>query len=100
MKLVIHTIQFDAERALLDFLQKKVDKLEKFYDKFVDGEVFLKVEKGDRGRENKVVEIKLSIPGGSLFAKEVAASFEVGIDEAVESLRRQIRKHKDKVAAR
>jgi len=97
MKLQMHSIHFDADQSLLDFIQKKVDKLETFYDSFIDGEVFLKVEKGEHSRENKLVEIKLSIPGGSIFSKEVSTSFEAGTDSAVESLRRQIKKHKEKL---
>ena len=45
MKLQMHSIHFDADVKLLDFIQKKVDKLETFYDRIIDGEVFL------RGRE-------------------------------------------------
>ncbi len=97
MKLQMHSIHFDADQKLLEFIQKKVDKLETFYDRFIDGEVFLKIEKGEHSRENKLVEIKLSIPGGSIFAKETSTSFEAGTDAAVESLRRQIKKHKEKV---
>ena len=100
MKLQMHSIHFDADQSLLDFIQKKVDKLETFYDRFVDGEVFLKVEKGEHSRENKLVEIKLNIPGGNIFSKEIATSFEAGTDAAVESLRRQIKKHKEKMYAK
>ncbi len=100
MKLQMHSIHFDADQKLLDFIQKKVDKLETFYDRFIDGEVFLKLEKGEHSRENKAVEIKLNIPGGNLFAKETSTSFEAGTDAAVESLRRQIKKHKEKMVAK
>ena len=96
MKLQMHSIHFDADQKLLDFIQKKVDKLETFYDRIVDGEVFLRLNNGD-GVENKTVEIKLNIPGGQLFAKEKAKTFEEATDDAAEALRRQIRKHKDKV---
>lgn len=95
MKLQMHSIHFDADGKLTDFIQKKVDKLETFYDRIIDGEVFLKLEKDD-SRENKIVEIKLNIPGNQLFASEKAKSFEAAADEAVEALRRQIKKHKEK----
>jgi len=95
MKLKINSIHFTADQSLLDFIQKKNDKLETFYDRIIDGEVFLKLEKGER-RENKVTEIKLNIPGTTLFAKAQANSFEAATDEAVENLRRQIKKYKEK----
>ena len=98
MKLQMHSIHFDADVKLLDFIQKKVDKLETFYDRIIDGEVFLRVEKDDNN-ENKVVEIKLNGPKNQFFSKERAKSFEAGTDAAVEALRRQLKKHKEKIMA-
>lgn len=97
MKLQMHSIHFDADQKLIDFIQKKVDKLETFYDRVVDGEVFLRVN--NSAVENKTVEIKLNIPGGQLFAKEEAKSFEEATDLATEALRRQLRKFKVKQMA-
>ena len=99
MKLQMHSIHFDADQKLLDFLQKRGDKLETFYDRIIDGEVFLRLDK-DPSKRNKVVEIKINIPGNTLFAKEQSNSFEAAADEAYESLRRQIKKHKEKLYAK
>jgi len=96
MKLQTHSIHFDADVKLIDFIQKKADKLDTFYDRIIDGEVFLKLDKDD-SMENKIVEIKINIPGQQLFAKMKAKSFEAGTDEAVEALRRQLKKHKEKL---
>lgn len=96
MKLQMHSIHFDADVKLLDFIQKKVDKLETFYDRVIDGEVFLRLDK-DSNNENKNVEIKLNLPGTQLFAKEKKDSFEAAADSAVEALRRQIKKRKEKL---
>jgi putative sigma-54 modulation protein len=97
MKLQIHSIHFDADITLLDFINTRSSKLETFYDRITGGEVFLRLEKGDHSRDNKVVEIKLSIPGTTLFAKEQSKSFEAATDEAIESLRVQLNKHKEKL---
>lgn len=99
MKLQMHSIHFDADQKLLDFIQKRADKLETYYDRIVGGEVFLRLDKSV-SKENKVVEIKLGIPGSTLFAKEQKASFEAAADSAVEALRRQIKKHKEKLYAK
>ena len=98
MKLQMHSIRFDADQKLLDFIQKKVDKLEKFYDRVIDGEVYLKLENDDING-NKIVEIKLNSPGNQFFVKEQARTFEAGTDIAVEALKRQIKKHKEKIYA-
>ncbi len=96
MKLQVHSIHFNADQKLIDFIQTKVDKLETFYDRLVDGEVFLRLN--NEGIENKTVEIKLKVPGSQLFAKEQARSFEAAADLATEALRVQLNKFKTKAA--
>ena len=95
MKLQVHSIHFNADVKLIDFIQKKVDKLETFYDRMVDGEVFLRLN--NEGIENKTVEIKLKVPGNQLFAKEQAKSFEEATDLATEALRTQLKKFKTRL---
>ena len=96
MKLQVHSIHFDADVKLINFIQRKLDKLETFYDRMVDGEVFLRLN--NEGKENKTVEIKLRVPGNNLFAVEKARSFEEAIDLAADALRIQLTKFKDKAA--
>jgi putative sigma-54 modulation protein len=96
MKLQMHSIRFDADQKLINFIQKKADKLDRFFDRIIDGEVFMRLNK-DNNMENKIIEIKLNIPGNQLFAKERARSFEEASDLAVDALRKQIIKHKDKI---
>lgn len=96
MKVNVHSIHFDADQKLVNFIQRKVDKLEHFYDGFTGGDVYLRLDKADN-TENKVAEIKLSIPGRELFAKKQCKSFEEATDYAVEALRRQVKKHKEKL---
>jgi putative sigma-54 modulation protein len=96
MKLQMHSIHFDADRKLIDFIQKKADKLDTFYDQIIDGEVFMRIDKNN-SKANKIIEIKLNVPGKQFFAKNQADSFEAATDEAVEGLRRQIKKYKEKL---
>lgn len=94
----MHSIRFDADKKLIDYVQKKADKLDRFYDRIVDGEVFMRLDKDD-GQENKIIEIKLNIPGNQLFVSERSRSFEAAADMAVENLKRQLKKVKEKQAA-
>tara|TARA_R110000850_G_scaffold237758_6_gene362449 strand:- start:8909 stop:9226 length:318 start_codon:yes stop_codon:yes gene_type:complete len=96
MKLQMHSIHFDADQKLIDFIQKKADKLDTYFDQIIDGEVFLRLDKNDNNA-NKIVEIKLNVPGKQFFAKNQADSFEAASDDAIEGLRRQIKKYKEKV---
>jgi len=99
MKLQMHAVHFDADPKLIDFIQRKTDKLEAIYERIVDGEVFLKLENGE-ATDNKIVEIKINIPGNQLFAKEQDESFEAAADSAIGALKRQLKKHKEKQSAR
>lgn len=98
MRLQVHSIHFDADRKLIDFIQQRVDKLETFYDRLVEGEVFLRLN--NEGIENKTVEIKLLVPGKKLFAKEQARSFEAAADMATEALRNQLKKFKTRIGSK
>jgi putative sigma-54 modulation protein len=95
MVVKVNAIHFSADQKLLDFINERVGKLETFYDKIIGAEATLKIDEV-AGKENKLVEIKLSIPGKDLFAKKNGKSFEEATDNVVEALRRQIRKHKTK----
>jgi len=97
MKLQVHSIHFDADRKLISFIQRKLNKLETFYDRLVDGEVFLRLN--NEGIDNKTVEIKLRVPGNLLFAKEQARSFEAATDLASEALLAQLKKFKTRLKA-
>jgi putative sigma-54 modulation protein len=98
MKVQMQSVHFDADQTLLDFIQQRLNKLEHFYDRVTDGEVILRLNNKD-GVANKTVEIKLMVPGSTLFSQEDASSFEAAADAAVEALKRQITKYKEKNVA-
>ena len=53
MKVSVHAVNFTVDRKLVDFIQERMDKLEKYYDKVVSSDAFLKVEKTS-DKENKM----------------------------------------------
>ncbi|MEO6520434.1 MAG: HPF/RaiA family ribosome-associated protein [Mucilaginibacter sp.] len=95
MKIRVQSIHFTADRKLLDFIQKKADKLDVFFDQIISGEVYLKLENVE-DEANKISEIKLTLPGNQLFAKHQCKTFEEATDLSIESLIKQIGKHKQK----
>lgn len=99
MKIRVQSIHFNADQKLLEFIQKKVDKLDQFFDQIISGEVYLKLENVDN-EANKISEIKLIVPGLTMFAKEQCKTFEEATDLSIESLKKQITKHKDKTRAK
>jgi putative sigma-54 modulation protein len=96
MKVNINSIHFKADRKLVSFIEQKIDKLTVFHDGILGSEVTLKLlNKNDR--ENKITEIRLKIKGSDLYAKKESSTFEESTDQAVEALRRQLAKHKQKI---
>lgn len=101
MKLQVHSVHFNADDSLLEFIQQKLNKLDQFYDRITGGEVFLRLTKGDSSKiQSKLIEIKIKVPGASLFVKETAKSFEEALDIAIEALKSQIKKFKEKIATK
>ncbi len=97
MKIQVHAVHFDVDPKLVGFIQSKLNKLETFYDKFISGEVFLKLDKGESSKvHKKLIEIKLSVPGSTIFAHEKGTTFEEAMDIALEALKTQIKKFKGK----
>ena len=80
-----------------DFINKKVGKLDTFFDGIINAEVTLKVLKPEVAN-NKVSELKVSIPAnGYLFAKKQADTFEEATDLTIDAVRKQIDKYKEKL---
>lgn len=98
MKVNVQAVNFNVDRKLVDFTQERFDKLEKFYDKIVSSDVFLKVENTSE-KENKIVEIRINVPGDDLMVKKVAKTFEEAVDSCANSLERVLVKRKEKLRA-
>ncbi len=97
MKVNVHAVNFNIDRKLVDFIDEKVNKLEKFYDKIVSADVFLKVEQTSE-KENKVVELKVIVPGDEFIVKKTCKTFEEGVDLSVEAQQRLLLKRKEKLS--
>lgn len=98
MKVNTQSVNFNADQKLIEFIQKRMDKLDLFYDKVIKSDVFLKLE-NTSDKENKVFEARVSVPGDSFVVKKQCKSFEEGADMAIASLERQLKKRKEKLRA-
>ena len=96
MNIQVKTVHFTADQKLMDFVNKKVSKLDTYFEGIIGAEVIMKVDKPETAN-NKIAEIKLSIPGYDyLFAEKQADSFEESLDLAIDAIRRQLTKFKEK----
>jgi putative sigma-54 modulation protein len=96
MNVQIHSVRFDADKKLIDFVNQKLGKLTQYSEGIVSAEVYLRLDK-DSDRENKISEIKLQYPGGPLFAKKQTKTFEESTDQAINAIKRQLTRHKEKM---
>lgn len=96
MKVNAQYVNFNAVGTLSDFVQARMDKLEVFYDKVISADVYLKLANTSE-KENKIAEIKVNIPKDSIVVKKQCKSFEEAVDEACNSLERQLVKKKEKM---
>ena len=96
MKVNVHAVNFNIDAKLVSFIQERMDRLEKYYDKIVSADVFLKVENISE-KENKIAEIKLHVPGDDFIVEKQCKSFEEAVDQSSESLERLLLKRKEKL---
>ena len=99
MNISIQAMHFDADKKLLNLVQKKIDKLATFHDRITKVEVFLKLESLAHMVKEKVVEIKIHIPKQDCFVKSSALSFETAFDQAFDAITNQLKKKKERIAA-
>lgn len=95
MKVNLNAVGFSVDKKLVEFIQVKLDKVERFYDRIIDADVYLKVE-NTSDKENKIVEIRVNVPGNDIAVTKQAKSFEEAVDNCCDALERSLLKHKEK----
>jgi putative sigma-54 modulation protein len=95
MNIQIHSVRFDADKKLIDFVHQKLEKLTQIGDGIVNAEVYLRLDK-DQERKNKISEIKLDLRGAPMFARKQSKTFEAATDQAINALKKQITKYNQK----
>jgi len=99
MNVNIQTVHFDADNKLVDYVSKKLEKLNTFHDRIIKVDVFLKLDNVVHTIKDKIAEIRVHVPRHDFFVKASSKSFEESFDTALESLVTQIKRRKDRQAA-
>lgn len=94
MNMKMQSVGFKADSKLEAFINQKLKKLEKLESNITAYDVILNIDNSST-RDNKVVEVKMHVPGSELFAKKQSKSFEEATDLVAEALRTQILKYKE-----
>ena len=98
MQVNVHAVNFNVDRKLVGFVQARLDKLEKYYDKVVCSDVFFKLD-NTNAKTNKIAEIKINVPGDEFIVKKQCKTFEEAVELAADSMERLLVKRKQKVRA-
>ena len=97
MNVQIQSVKFDADKKLVEFVEKKMSKLDRFAERATSADVILKLDK-DNERGNKVAVITVKMPGDDLVAESQCKTFEEAVDQSIDAIKKQIEKQKEKWA--
>ncbi len=93
MEVNVKAIHFEATGKLIEFINKKADRLARRFGAITGFDVTLiKPETAN----NKDVLVLLTTDGGELVASKTADTFEEAYDKALEALEPQLEKFKEK----
>jgi putative sigma-54 modulation protein len=99
MNINVQAVKFTADGKLVEYVNRKLQKLNTFHDRIVKVEVYLKLDNVVHALKDKIAEIRVQVPRRQFFVKATSKSFEQSFDNALESLCTQIKRKKDKQAA-
>ena len=96
MDVRIQAIHFDVAEKLVDFINKKAERLARHHSSISTVDVTLKVVKPETAM-NKQAIVKISVPQHEdLVADKTADTFEEAIDLTLDALDRQLPRFKEK----
>lgn len=96
MRVRTEAVQFKADQKLIDHIEKRLQKMEQFFDRIIEAKVTLKLENSGQVRD-KIAEVQLSVPGETLFVKESSKTFEDSVNSATDTMKRKLIKYKNRL---
>ena len=100
MKISVKSVHFHADAKLIEYVEEKLSRLNRYFERSVEAEVHLKLQDTGSKVQEKIAEIKIHVPGGWLMDKKTGGSFETAITASVDTLKRQLVRHKEKTSGR
>ena len=99
MNVNIQSVRFEADTKLVEYIKRKLNKINTFHDRIIKVDVFLKLDNVAHNIKDKIVEIRVHVPRHNFFVKSSSKSFEGSFDAALDSLITQVKRKKEKKAA-
>lgn len=98
MNISVKSVHFHADQKLVTYIEKKMNRLNRYFDRNnIEAEVHLKLQDTGSRVQDKITEIKLHVPGGWVMDKKTGKTFESAITASVDTLKRQLVRHKEKL---
>ena len=94
MKITVQAMGLTPHEPLEERIEKKLNKLDTFYDKIQECQVYLKVE-NIPDKENKTTELIVKVPGEDIVVKKTCSSFEESLDLCAEAAKKLLIKKKE-----
>lgn len=95
MNIIFAGKNMEITNSLREVTEKKLSKLDKYFDKDIQGNVTFSTQKN-----RKIIEVTINLPGTIIRAEESSDDMYASIDKAVDILERQIRKYKTRLQKR
>ncbi|MDD2594390.1 MAG: HPF/RaiA family ribosome-associated protein [Bacteroidales bacterium] len=93
MEIKVQSIKFNADQKLLDFIDKKLGKITKYYEDVIRTEVILSLLADP---QNKNVKVRVLIPGSEIVVERNAETFESAVVDCLGVLKDQLVSAKEK----
>lgn len=94
MKITVQSMGMTPHEPLEERIEKKLSKLDTFYDKILECQVYLKIE-NTSNKENKTTELIVKIPGDDIVIKKTCATFEESLDQCADAAKKLLIKKKE-----
>ena len=99
MNISVKSVHFHADAKLLAYVEKKISRLTRYFDRNVEAEIHLKLQDTGGKVQDKITEVKLHVPGGWMMDKKTGKTFESAINASVDTLKRQLVRHKERMTS-
>ncbi len=96
-QIIIKTHHDEMSPSIKEYVEKKLSKLDQFFDKIQEIQVDLDVEKFPSESDRHIVSSTVLVPGSALIVKESSQDLYASIDIMVDKLQRQLKKYKQKL---
>jgi len=88
--------QIEITEALKNYLDKKMARLDRYFDRNVEAKVVLSVAQGPRIERKAKAEVQVNVPGGIVRVEEADSDMYAAIDRSIDRLEYQLKRYKER----